>query len=128
MKENHPKKRRERQSKKEKKEIRETEFIKKSKLDDQGCGTNLNSQKSFDKLYKDKFTLAKYSQNIFKKMNKKDKNDKMKKDEIEIFKLKEDKYNKKDAENEIKKIQEKYGVDEEDYLKTDVDDISLYLI
>ena len=43
--------------------------------------------------------------------------------EIEIFKLKDDKNNKKDVDKEIKKIQDKYGVDEEDYLRTEFDDM-----
>ena len=128
LKENPPKKEDKEKIKKKKKEIRETEQVKKrslkslNKLDEDGCGTNLNSQKSFDKLYKDKLT-SKFGQNILKKMDKKGQDENIKKGEVEIFKLKGDKYNKKDADIEIKKIQEKYGVDEEDYLKTDVDDM-----
>jgi hypothetical protein len=108
LKENQPKKDDKEKIKKKKKEIRETEQVKKktvkslNKLDEDGCGTNLNSQKSFDKLYKDKLT-TKFGQNILKKMDKKGKDENIKKGEIEIFKLKGDKCNKKDTDIEIKK-------------------------
>ena len=108
---------------KKKNQIRETEQkkIKKSsinKLDliNEDYNTNLNSQKSFDGLYKDKFVRQKLNSKILKN------NEEMKNEDIEIFKLRQDN-KKKDLEIEIKKIQEKYGIDEEEYLKTDFDDM-----
>ena len=109
--------------KKKKKDIRETEHknIKKSSINkidliSEDPNSNLNSQKSFDKLYKDKFTSQKLTSKILKK------EEKMKNEDVEIFKLKE--YNnKKDIEKEIKKLEKKYGIDEEEYLKTDFDDM-----
>ena len=100
-----------------KSDIRETEqkHIKKSSLNKYDLINeehNSNSQKSFIKLYKDK----KQNSKILKK------DEKMKNEDLEIFKLREDSKNK-DIEKEIKKMQEKYGIDEADYLKTDFDDM-----
>ncbi len=85
--------------------------------------TNLNSQKSFDYLYRDK---SKFNKKIKQKMDDDIRKEKLKKNEkndIEIFQLKENTETKKDIKKEIKKIEEKYGVNEEEYLKTDVDDM-----
>ena len=85
--------------------------------------TNLNSQKSFDYLYKDK---SKFNKKIKQKMDDDIRKEKLKKNEkndIEIFQLKENTETKKDIKKEIKKIEKKYGVNEEEYLKIDVDDM-----
>ena len=128
LKNNPPKKEEKDKVKKKNKEIRETEQkeMKKSLKsinkfeNNDDFNTNLNSQISFDKLYKGQ---GKFRQNILKKIDKKDKNENINNNEIEIFKLKDDKNNKKDVDKEIKKIQDKYGVDEEDYLRTEFDDM-----
>ena len=107
--------------------IKETENIKKSnKLDDEYNNTNLNSQKSFVYLYKDNFKFRKKvlkikddSYNRKDKLNKKEKYD----IDIDIFKIKEETCMKEDIMKGIKKMEEKYGVNEKEYLKTDCDDM-----
>ena len=48
----------------------------------------------------------------------------MQNEDVEIFKLNEDNKKKdKNIEKDIKKMQEKYGIDEVEYLKTDFDDM-----
>ena len=87
----------------------------------------LNSQKSFDFLYKDKFAKQKLNSKVLNKKEGNEKNDKIeniKKNNIEIFKLNNDEdVTKKDYTKEIKKLQEKYDINEEEYLKSDPDDM-----
>ena len=116
--------------KKDKKgEIIETEykFVKKSMKSLNNLDSNENkqvSQKSLDKLYKDKFQRKKFENNIMKDENKKAENlEKNKKNNVEIFQLIDENPTNKDLDNEIKKLQEKYNIDEEDFLKDDPDDM-----
>ena len=95
-----------------------------NKLDIDDNKKDISSQKSFDYLYKDKFTRDKINKNILKKEEEKENIEKIKNKNIEIFKLNNDEdLTKKDFTKELKTIQDKYGIDEKEYLKTDPDDM-----
>ena len=84
--------------------------------------TNLNSQKSFDQLYKDKNLKARFKEKILKKEENLEKMQKMEKEGVEIYKTKHETL-KAEVDNDIKKLRDKYGVNEEEYLKTEFDDM-----
>ena len=125
-----PKKEAQEKIKKKKKEIKETEIkdFKKTirtvnKLDIiDDNNNNLNSQKSFDRLFKDKSLKSKLREKTIKKEKNLEKNEKQEKEGVEIYKTKQHQ-SKKEVDNEIKNIREKFGVNEEEYLKTEFDDM-----
>ena len=95
-----------------------------NKFDLNDNNKDLNSQKSFDYLYKDKFTRDKINKKVLKKDEENKKIEKIKGSGLEIFKFKNNEdLTKKDLNKELKNIQEKYGIDEQEYLKTDPDDM-----
>ena len=81
--------------------------------DDYNNKLDLLSQKSFDRLGKIRKEETKITRSLFNnnKNEKKNKNDK------------DGGMSKKEYRTEIKKIKDKYGIDEEEYLKTDLDDM-----
>ena len=118
-------------SKKKNKGIRETEQkeLKRpiisakspNKLDNSDdYAINIKSQKNLDRTYRDKIIKSKFNKNL---RNNTYKEEKIEKDQISIIEFKKDNNIKKYIDKEIKKIQEKYGVNEEDYLKADFDDM-----
>ena len=82
------------------------------------------SQKSLDFLNKDKLIREKLDKNILKDDDKKSENIKeTKKNDVEIFQLFKEDLSKIDIDKEIKELQEKYNIDEQEFLKEDPDDM-----